>query len=471
MIRLSVEDTAAMGFLRVSPAIGDGIMGKRLGTFLRHTLGNCARRAYFSLPVLLVALPVFFGGLPVTWAGAPTGKLWLTTPAAALRQPLRVRLPEGCALDSHKGIMVKQEEGTRRLSAILASGPDKTGESQQGGYLIVRDGQFPSTDGLLRWVVQEEGKNTGEPPAASEFRFKETSDTTVTLYEGESPVFSYNFGPITNPNVPEKDPRRTRACYVHPVWGLDGEVLTDDFPRDHYHHHGIFWTWPHVVIGGEEFSLWEDRGALRQRFVRWLCQETRPGVAVLGVENAWDLNGQTMVTERVWFTVYARGKEDRVIDVDLFLQPHVPITLWGAEGKSYGGLTVRFRPPSEKEARITVPDGLTKDDLYETRLPWADFTSRFGETDQLSGATIMIAPTHPDYPPTWLTRHYGPLCVGWPGVHSRTLEPPETVHLPYRLWVHRGTRNAEEIAAIYEAYAAGFKCQLGEKPVTEPVAQ
>jgi len=450
-------------------------MGKRLGTFLRHTLGGCDRLAHFSLAVLLAALPVLFGRLPAVWAGTPAVKLSLTTPAVALRQPLRIRLPEGCALDSHKGVMLTQEGDTLRLSAILASGPDRSGECQQKSYLIVRDDRSASAilgaDGLLRWIVQEETGTAGESPTASEFRFKETSETTVTLYEGDLPVFAYNFGPITNPKVPEKDPRRTRACYVHPVWGLDGEVLTDDFPRDHYHHHGIFWTWPHVVIGGEEFSLWEDRGALRQRFMRWLCQETRPGVAVLGVENGWDLNGQIMLTERVWFTVYARGKEDRVIDVDLFLQPHVPITLWGAEGKSYGGLTVRFRPPSEKEARITVPDGLTKDDLYETRLPWADFTSRFGETDRLSGATIMVAPSHPDYPPTWLTRHYGPLCVGWPGVHSRTLEPPEIVHLPYRLWIHRGSRNAEETAAVYKAYAAGFECQLGESPVPQKVSQ
>jgi len=27
-----------------------------------------------------------------------------------------------------------------------------------------------------------------------------------------------------------------------------------------------------------------------------------------------------------------------------------------------------------------------------------------------------IHPSHPDFPPTWLTRHYGCLCVGWPGV-------------------------------------------------------
>ena len=59
----------------------------------------------------------------------------------------------------------------------------------------------------------------------------------------------YNHGVITDEKVPAKDARRSRACYIHPLWGLNGEVLTDDFPKDHYHHHGVFWAWPHVEIG------------------------------------------------------------------------------------------------------------------------------------------------------------------------------------------------------------------------------
>ena len=43
-----------------------------------------------------------------------------------------------------------------------------------------------------------------------------------------------------------------------------------------------------------------------------------------------------------------------------------PITLGGAEGKSYGGLTFRFAPGADTQ--ITVPSGRTKDDLYMTGL-------------------------------------------------------------------------------------------------------
>ena len=42
-----------------------------------------------------------------------------------------------------------------------------------------------------------------------------------------------------------------RAGYVHPLWDLDGNVLTEDFPDDHKHHRGIFWTWHQLSVGGK----------------------------------------------------------------------------------------------------------------------------------------------------------------------------------------------------------------------------
>ena len=41
---------------------------------------------------------------------------------------------------------------------------------------------------------------------------------------------------------------KSRPHYVHPLYGLDGELLTEDFPRDHLHHHGIFWAWHQVYV-------------------------------------------------------------------------------------------------------------------------------------------------------------------------------------------------------------------------------
>ena len=247
----------------------------------------------------------------------------------------------------------------------------------------------------------------GEDPGQSAFAIQENGDVALKVLEGERPVLNYNFGVITNAEVPEDDPRRTRACYVHPVWGLDGEVLTDDFPKDHYHHHGIFWSWPHVQRDGKEYDLWVGRG-IQHRFVRWLCRETGPVAAVLASENGWFIGEEKAVIERVWLRVYRADQDRQTLDVEFeWIPVGKPLTLWGAEGKSYGGLTIRYAP--REKTVITVPEGRTTEDLLETRLNWADFTGIFAERGEPSGAAILdsSAPSrlsaHVAHTPLWLS--------------------------------------------------------------------
>lgn len=291
-------------------------------------------------------------------------------------------------------------------------------------------------------------------PHGVKFRFDDASDKSLRLSDGPKPVLVYNHGTITNERVPVKDGRRSRACYVHPLYGLDGEVLTDDFPKDHYHHHGIFWTWPHVEIEGKQYDLWMNKG-IRPEFVRWLGRETGPVAAVLGVENGWFVGEKKVMIERVWLRVGKAVGVERPLDLDFTWIPvDRPITLRGAEGKSYGGLTVRFAVRDEKSATITVPNGIASKDLPETPLPWCDLTAKFAGAAAPSGAAIFIPLNHPDYPPTWLTRHYGPLCVGWPGVHGKKFEPGKPIRLSYRIWIHRGTANLQQLKEAYQAYTA-----------------
>jgi hypothetical protein len=163
------------------------------------------------------------------------------------------------------------------------------------------------------------------------------------------------------------------------------------------------------------------------------------------------------MTERVWVRVFRRGDKDRSLDIDLFLIPNEELSLQGAGGKSYGGLTVRFAVRGGSQVAITVPAGLTTADLAETPLEWADLTARFEGAPDRSGGAVFVHPQHPDYPPTWLTRHYGPLCVGWPGVNVRSYEPGKSYRLPYRVWVHAGAAEHERLKTEYEAYLTSAK--------------
>jgi len=135
------------------------------------------------------------------------------------------------------------------------------------------------------------------------------------------------------------------------------------------------------------------------------------------------------------------------------------LSLQGAGGKSYGGLTVRFAVRRQADVTITVPAGKTTEDLYETPLEWADLTTQIDGAAERSGGAVFVHPQHPNYPPTWLTRHYGPLCVGWPGVNARTYEPGQPHRLPYRLWIHAGAPDVDQLKLQYEAFVVATKAE------------
>jgi hypothetical protein len=292
---------------------------------------------------------------------------------------------------------------------------------------------------------------------ADPFHFRDLNEKSLALFEGDRPVFVYNHGTMLAPGVPAD---RARSSYVHPLYGVDGEVLTDDFPKDHYHHRGLFWAWPHVRVGDQEYDLWALEG-IEQRFETWLGREAGEGGATLGVRNGWFANDRKVVEETVWLHAAPSSRDERLLDVELSWLPiSEPLTLQGAAEKSYGGLTLRFAPRTQTV--ITTPLGQSEDDLTVTRLPWADLSARFAGREHVSGAAILVAPEHPGFPPEWLTRHYGVLCVGWPGVKAMTFEPGKAIHCRYRVWVHRGAATPEKLLEAYRAYEKTRPLKRGE---------
>lgn len=297
------------------------------------------------------------------------------------------------------------------------------------------------------------------------FHWEAASERSLGLFENGQRVLVYNHGLITSEQMPRAV---ARSCYVHPIYGLDGEVLTDDFPMDHPYHRGMYWAWPHIKLGEAEYELWSLNGELQPRFVRWLARDAGADGAKLAAENGWFVGEKQLVREQMTLDVHPAAADSRAIDVTLTWTPlDQPLTLWGAEGKSYGGFNFRFGPrtktiitvpeKTELPAGVAAPEGRTSGDLVVTRLPWADFVGDFAGTQGTSGAAIFVHPQHRDYPPTWMTRHYGLVSVGWPGVEPQTFSAGQPITCRYRVWIHRGSRAVAEIQSAYEDYRKGAK--------------
>ena len=302
-----------------------------------------------------------------------------------------------------------------------------------------------------RYVLSTEAR------AERAFALEEADDARLFVSEGAQTVLAYNYGMVLADGVPED---RRRSCYVHPLFGLDGEQVSGDFEKDHYHHRGLFWAWPNVIVNGRTASLWDLRG-VQDRFERWLGRDVGSVCAVFGARNGWYLGDERIAGEDVWFRVWRATDIGRAIDVQLTLTSgDAPVTLLGAAGKGYGGFCLRVPPAPGKT--VTKPDGQTAVSSDEEKLPWADLSAEFGAPGKVSGAAILIDPSSPGFPNGWCLREYGFLGVDWPGLQPITLQPGQPVTLRYRVWVHRGDVRAGSVAEAYEQFARPVEVTLAD---------
>jgi hypothetical protein len=298
----------------------------------------------------------------------------------------------------------------------------------------------------------------GEPAA---FTIEDAGGGPLRIAENGRPVLVYNRAMMLKEGVAEK---YRRACYVHPLHDLDGVVLTDDFPKDHFHHRGLFWAWPRVKPAGEskDCDIWACAGG-GQRFQSVLGKETGPVCARLGLSSAWFVGGRKVVDEAVWLTVFRAGDTGRAMDVDLRLKAvDQPVVIGGREKKGYGGFTLRFAPRQEQV--LWTKDGKLPKDADHDRYPWADYSAKFGGTDRVSGAAIFDHAQNAGFPNTWCLRNYGILSPTYPGEGTHELTPGQALRLRYRVWIHRGDAQAGKAAGAYAAFAQPPRVEVASKP-------
>jgi hypothetical protein len=286
--------------------------------------------------------------------------------------------------------------------------------------------------------------------AHAQFTFVEDpAEGTLTIHDGKTDVLTYCYGDQLKPEV---DPKYIQSCYIHPLYSLDGRVLTDDFPADHFHHHGLFWVWPVVRARGVTTSSWEPKiPSLKHHFVHWLKRNVVDGAFALSVENDWKLyEKETVAKEIVTLRIHPADRVGRVIDFELSIEAvGGPLELQGTpdQNKGYGGLCFRGAPIFTA-ATMTTDKGVLKEDAVNLPFRWADLS-----TAEL-GISIFVSPDHPGYPTKWMIRnsYAGIINASWPGLKQVVVKPGEPVILHYRVYVHSGDAETGDVNAAYSQY-------------------
>ena len=79
----------------------------------------------------------------------------------------------------------------------------------------------------------------------------------VTLSAFGRSAFVYNTEKTAfPPDRPDLKPIYHRGGYIHPVLSPAGKQITDDYPANHQHHHGIWWAWTHTEFEDRKPDFW-----------------------------------------------------------------------------------------------------------------------------------------------------------------------------------------------------------------------
>ncbi|HWQ54319.1 MAG TPA: DUF6807 family protein [Bryobacteraceae bacterium] len=302
--------------------------------------------------------------------------------------------------------------------------------------LVVRDGAIETPKGPgLGVEVDEERVRAASASRRTQvtvpagFAFRDVSATSLELTEGGRPVFVYHHGMQLKAGVPE---RYLRSSYLHPVYAPDGTVVTDDFPRDHFHHRGLSWMWPVVRVEGKQYDPWACEPGMQTRFVRWMARGAAAGRARLAVENGWFIGERKVVAETVDMVVHPAAANRRSFDLALtFEAVEAPVEIAGTPdgNKGYGGLSFRFAP--REATAIITEKGKEARDTNMAPHPWAELAAAY--QGRRASARVDIDPGHPGYPNGWCLRHYGFLGVNYPGLKPLTLEAGKPLVLKYHV--------------------------------------
>ena len=283
--------------------------------------------------------------------------------------------------------------------------------------------------GLVVWAFSTSKQKQG-------FTFTK-NDEGVLLTENGRPVFFYQ------KENRSSDGKHYFSNYIHPLFSLEGDTLTEEFPADHKHHRGIFWAWHQHYI--DDKSLGD--GWIMQDItynVERVATEVVNGNAVMKTRVLWTSekwqDGKPYIEENTTITVHPSGKDKRIIDFKITLKALTKdISIGGSnDQKGYGGFSMRIKMPDG--LTFTSEKGKITPQLNQVEAgPWMDFSAPFGKYGDVSGITLICDKSDPHYPQPWILRQKNSMQnIVFPGREKFHIPEEKPVILKYRLIIHKG---------------------------------
>lgn len=255
-----------------------------------------------------------------------------------------------------------------------------------------------------------------------------------------------------------------RSNYIHPLYNLDGSILSEDFPTDHLHHRGIFWAWHQLYIGDKRIGDgWEienfswDVTSVKEK--KQKDDSKAIETTVYWKSPLWlDKKGKEkpFIKETTFIRVHPKQENYRLIDIEISLLALEPnMRIGGSEDeKGYGGFSPRIQ--LSDDVVFTDSTGkITPTNLPIPASPWMDISSSIGKNNSSAGFTILCNPQNPGFPNPWILRAKKSMqnaVYPYPGAKTVALSNKKPTVLRYRLIVHNDNAATIPINTLYKEY-------------------
>jgi len=288
----------------------------------------------------------------------------------------------------------------------------------------------------------------------------DTDHQYYTLTESDLPVLRYNFGNVPVPTgvelkqFPDGRPYGgERSNYLHPVYGLNGEVITDDYP-EHPHHRGIWLSWPVVRWKDRVADLWAvcDVWARPEKIE---ATEAGPKMALLKAANFWKFGVEEqhpIVREAMTLRVYPTTDSDErghIFDIDVTLTAlEDGVAIGGRPKGGYGGMTYRALPAENQEIAPFVAD-----ESADPRGAWCRYSADFPGSKTRTSLVLLQHSSNPGYPTAHnVYANINCFMPAFPGDAEYPLPKGRPVTLKHRVWIVEGVPSQEELQEAWAAY-------------------
>ena len=277
--------------------------------------------------------------------------------------------------------------------------------------------------------------------------------------EGKDSIFFYQRSPK------DKNGEYSRCNYIHPLYGPDGSRLTEDFPADHLHHRGIFWTWHQVLIDDKQVSDgWELKNFQQQvTSFEFMLQK---GIGLLNTTVEWKSplwkNGsEAYLKEDTKIIIHPKSGNYRRIDFEIHLKALTDrLSIGGSDDeKGYSGFSVRLKLPAD--VHFTGANGLVEP---------ANAAIEAGNSMNVSGAflnggkpgglVIWSDPSNPVPATSWIIRKAASMQnVAFPGRKPVAIPFDQPLVLKYSLLVYQDNLGQKQIMKAVNSTLTQLKNQ------------